>query len=153
MKLFVDTHIFVDYFLDRSDNIRPLGEFAFQLVRRTISCEFYMLVSDGAIKELKNVLNKKEDELIEIVFKELISAGKVQFIEASEHQISEARLLAEKRQIPRTDALFAILARDNAAILVSRDKHHQEMEDIVEALKPEELLSKAFRTAHSKRFL
>lgn len=139
MKVFVDTHIFVDYFLDRSDGIRPLGEFTFQLVRRTISCEFYMLASDGVIKELKNVLNKKEDELIKIIFKELISAGKIQFIKATENQTSEARLLAEKRQIPRSDALFAILARDNAAILVSRDKHHQEIKDIVEALKPEEL--------------
>lgn len=139
MNIFVDTHIFVDYFLDRSDNIKPLGEFIFQLVRRTISCEFYMLVSDGVIKELKNILNKKEDELTELIFKELISAGKIQFIKASENQTKEAELLAERRKIPKSDALFAILARDNAAILVSRDRHHQETEDIVEALKPEEL--------------
>ncbi len=139
MKLFVDTNIFADYYLDRSDHIMPLGEFAFQLIKRSISCEFYILTSDDVITELKRILNKKENELNEIIFKELIATKKIQFIKVSENQTIEAEKLAGKRDISKSDALFAILARDNNAVLVSRDKHHQATRDIVEVRKPEEL--------------
>ncbi|MBI2530013.1 MAG: PIN domain-containing protein [Candidatus Diapherotrites archaeon] len=139
MKLFVDTNIFADYYLDRSNHVVPLGEFAFQLIKRSISCEFYILTSDDVITELKRILNKKENELNEIIFKELIATKKIQFIKASENQAIEAEKLSGERNIPRNDALFAVLARDNKALLISRDNHYYAIGDIAEVRKPEEL--------------
>ncbi len=139
MNVFVDTHIFVDYYLDRSDNIRPLGEFTFNFLKRAVACEFYIFVSEGVLKELEETLRKTRNEIIDVIFSNLTKAKKVEFVTPSEHQITEARMLAEERKIPKSDALFTILARDNNATLISRDWHHKEVEDIVEVKKPEEL--------------
>lgn len=47
MKIYLDTCIYLDYLMDRKDNLRPLGEFAFQLLKRTFECEFEIIISDG----------------------------------------------------------------------------------------------------------
>ena len=48
--------------------------------------------------------------------------------------------IAKQLQTPRKDTIHMILAMDNNAILVSRDKHFHEFQGIVEVKKPEDLL-------------
>ena len=48
--------------------------------------------------------------------------------------------LKHKYNIPFGDALHAVLARDNNAILVARDHHFEEIQHIIKAKKPEELI-------------
>ena len=52
--IYCDTNFFIDYFYDRRDNIRPLGEFASLVLRRTFSCEFRIAISDWLLKEIEN---------------------------------------------------------------------------------------------------
>ena len=52
----------------------------------------------------------------------------------------EAKVRSRFLGIPFADALHAILARDNSAILVTRDKHLIEMQEIVIIRAPEDLL-------------
>jgi len=42
--------------------------------------------------------------------------------------------------VPFFDALHAVLARDNKAIMVTRDKHFDELLDITKYKKPEEII-------------
>ena len=51
----------------------------------------------------------------------------------------EAKKIATERNIPVGDALHAIIARDNNLVLVTRDKHFENIEDISKHFKPEEL--------------
>ena len=60
---------------------------------------------------------------------------------ATKEQRDEARKIAEERNLPSGDVLHAILARDNNFILVTRDKHFRELEDITKHYKPEEFIS------------
>lgn len=55
-------------------------------------------------------------------------------------QGAEARQLSKERGLPFADCLHSILARDNFAIMVARDKHFELLTDIADIKKPEELL-------------
>ena len=45
---------------------------------------------------------------------------------------------ASKRNIPKNDALHALIARDQKAILITMDNHFKEIKDIIEPHSPKE---------------
>ncbi len=56
------------------------------------------------------------------------------------NQLKEASVLCKKRNVAFGDALHSILAKDNNAIMITRDKHFLNLLDIVIIKKPEELI-------------
>ncbi|MFA5887696.1 MAG: PIN domain-containing protein [Candidatus Nanoarchaeia archaeon] len=134
-KYYLDTCIWIDYFENRKDRFRPLGEWAFQLLRQITEEEDIVLFSRIVIKELKRVYNEQEIESIfSIIPKELLLEAEV-----FSKQIAEAEIRAKILGIPTNDVIHLIIARDNNAILVTRDKHLLFLDDI-EIRMPEELL-------------
>lgn len=133
-RYYIDTCIWRDYFEDRSDNLRPLGEWAFRLIRKAVEEGIEVIFSD-LIKEelLKEYSEEKIKDIISIV-------PDITWIEATEEHRAEGRAIAQRLGIPDFDVMHAILARDNDAILISRDKHYLELTYIVDVKKPEELL-------------
>ena len=74
MLVYVDTNIYLDYFQNRQDRLRPLGEFVFQFFRRSLKCEFEIVVSDFVLEELhKKVTIKQQEEF----FKPLYAKNKI----------------------------------------------------------------------------
>lgn len=138
-RVFVDTNIFLDYYFDRRDSIKPLGEFAFQFFRKAISCEYFIIIPKDVVFEIKEIINCNESYLNNIVFKELLNAKKIEFIDSSAVQVEEARKISKEFHIPKTDSLCAVLARDYGAIVVSRDKHFEKLNHIAKHSLPEEL--------------
>ncbi|MBU0472414.1 MAG: hypothetical protein KKF89_04215 [Nanoarchaeota archaeon] len=55
-------------------------------------------------------------------------------------QFTEAKMIAKQRSLPKGDVLHTIIARDNDAILVTRDKHFKKLEDISPHYKPENII-------------
>lgn len=137
MKYFIDTNIWRDYWEDRSDNFKPLGEFAFQLLKLIKQNKDKVLITEEIMEELSIKFDKKQiNEIFDILKKEEL----LELITYNQEQLKEAKKLKIERKIPFVDALFAVLARDNKAILVSRDKHFMDLTDIVEVKKPEEII-------------
>jgi len=136
-KFYLDSSIWRDYYENRSDNFRPLGEWALKLINSIIENEDYIIYSDFIVKELKIKYSEKEiKDIFEI-------AGKRNLLlkaDISESQAKEAAVLCKKKKVAFGDALHAILARDNGAIMVARDKHFLELMDIAEIKKPEDLI-------------
>ena len=60
--------------------------------------------------------------------------------EITQEQYKEAKQITNERKIPFGDALHAIISRDTGSILITRDKHFQEIREINKPYKPEELL-------------
>jgi len=54
MLIYLDTNIYMDYFENRSDGLRPLGDFAFNLLRRCFECEFSIASSVLVAKEAEH---------------------------------------------------------------------------------------------------
>lgn len=136
MKYYVDTSIWRDYYEDRKDNLKPLGEFAFEFFRKVKINNDKILYSDLVIEELNKAYNEKE---IKQIFNIIEEENLLEKVEISKNQLKEALDLKRKLQIPFGDALHAILAKDNDAILITRDEHFQKL-DFINVKKPEDLI-------------
>ncbi len=125
----------MDYYLNRSDNFRPLGEWAFQLLARIKSNKDSLIMSGVILKELNVHFSREVVKQILDLFKEVIL-----WVAYTEKQVKEAERISEQRNVPGADALHAILARDNNAVMVTRDAHFEELKDIIIVYKPEDLI-------------
>jgi len=136
-RYYIDTSIWRDYYENRADNLRPLGEWAFEFFKKMNEERNIVLFSDLVVEEL--LIEYSRDEIEEIL-RILHRGGALKKVEISAVQQEEARKFAADLKIPRKDALHAILARDNGAILVTRDAHFLQLKEVVEVKKPEELI-------------
>jgi len=135
-KYYLDSCIWIDYFENRSDRFRPLGDWAFSLIKQIIRESNLIIYSDLVEEELLKYFDDIHiKEIISIIPKQLLIK-----IETKAKQLEEAIKISKKLRIPVKDALHAILARDNDTILVTRDKHFYELAKQVTIKKPEDLL-------------
>lgn len=136
-KFYLDTSIWRDYYENRSDNFRPIGEWAFQFLQKVIKQKNVVIYSDLVLDELKN---RYTDAEIQDIFEILSSVRLLEKVPISQSHISEARRMNRERHLGFGDCLHAILARNTGAMLVSRDAHFLDLADIAEVKKPEDLL-------------
>jgi predicted nucleic acid-binding protein len=129
MKFYLDTSIWRDYYENRKDRFRPLGEWAHRLITKIIDNNYIILYSDLVIEELRHAFNL--DTLIDcdIVRVNILYIHK-----------RTARSLCKQYRVPFGDCLHAVLAKSNNAIIVTRDRHFEILSDYVTVRKPEELI-------------
>ncbi|MBS3122813.1 PIN domain-containing protein [Candidatus Woesearchaeota archaeon] len=136
-RFYLDTCIWRDYYENRSDNFRPLGEWALFLINKINDNKEIILYSSFVIDELNKHYDEKK---IVNMFEPFQNKGLLIKVDILKYQVVEAKKLSLFRNIPFGDALHAIIARDNKAIFITRDKHALELLDIVIVKKPEDLL-------------
>lgn len=135
-KYYIDSCIWKDYFENRSDRFRPLGDWALRLINKIIKEDDLFLFSDHLMNELNKQYSSEDlNKFFEIIPKKLIIK-----VNTTKKQAKEAFKIKNKLNISFGDALHAIIARDNKAILVSRDKHFYELTKEVTIKKPEDLI-------------
>lgn len=135
-KYYLDACIWIDYFENRKDRFRPLGDWALDLIKKIIEENALILYSELVEEELSTRYSQRDIKAILGItpFENRIK------VKISDFQIRESIHTSKKLNIPRKDALHAIIARDNNAILVTRDKHFQELQEKITIRKPEELI-------------
>lgn len=134
-QYYLDSAIWRDLHEGREDKFRPLGEWAFELLRKARASNEKIIYSDLTIDELLIAYDRKT---IYNLFK---SAGEfLEKVTIQENQVEEAVKLSKKHKIPLGDALHGILARDNNAVMITRDHHFESLAGIVQVKKPEDLL-------------
>ena len=134
---YIDASIWRDFHENRVDRFRLLGEWAFELFKKIRKNKEKVLYSDLIVEELSKDFGK---ETIIKIFSIMMEEGLLKKVEIKEKQIKEAVRLRNNLKIPFGDVLHAILARDNNAIMVTRDRHFEEVQNIVNIKKPEELI-------------
>lgn len=117
----------------------PLGEFAFQFVKRAVSCEFTFVICDLILNEVASHLKTDKERVLALIFSELTKKQKLQIIDYSDELVLAAKKLARERALPLNDCIFALIAKEEGLIVVSRDKHFEQLSDIVFCFKPEDL--------------
>ena len=135
-RYYFDTSIWLDFLENRNEPNMPKGEWARKLVMKIVNKKDKILISEAIKNELMGIGYSKYE--IEILFrpfqnyiKEVYTNGK---------QYGKAKDLKNKRKVPFLDALHAVLARDNKAIMVTRDLHFNKLLDIIKYKKPEEII-------------
>ena len=135
-KYLIDTSIWIDLYDDRKGfNNEPLGDYALKLLAQIKTNEDIVTITDMLMTELE--LNYSIAE-INGIFKPFEKT--IMKIISTEEQRNEAIRIANERNIPKGDAMHAIMARDNNLILISRDKHFKQLTDISRYFKPEDLI-------------
>lgn len=132
-KLYLDTNIYLDYFENRHDNIRPLGFFAYNLIRRCIEGEFKIIISDWVVEEFGKIGDpRKIDDLI----KTLKKHDSLLIVRTSSQDLSKSRKYKNK-----PDALHAILAiKASADYFVTRNiKDFLDFQDSINIIFPENI--------------
>jgi predicted nucleic acid-binding protein len=134
-KYLIDTSIWIDFYEDRKGfQGEPLGDFAFKLLARIKAKQNKIVITDLTIRELEMNYTLPEINGMMKAFEGILDK-----MIASQEQRNEAKKIAEERNVPKGDALHAILARDNKLILISRDKHFKQLTDISDCHKPEDI--------------
>ena len=134
----MDTNIYIDYFDGRVDNLRPLGEFAFNLLKRVLECEFQIIISSLVLDELE--YNTYKENMLSLI-KDLKDKNKLLIIDVNEEDIKNANKVKKERKTSYNDTLHAVLAnRIKADFLVTRNlKDFEELLDLVKVVLPENL--------------
>ena len=124
----------MDFFENRDEPNLPKGEWAHKLLNKIIKEDNKIVYSDLNLIELKT----KGYSISEIrsMFNDLKKV--LIFVISSDLQRGKSKDLSAKRNIPKGDALHALIARDNKAILVTLDHHFQKLLDITKPYKPQD---------------
>ena len=133
---YFDTSIWLDLFEDRDEPNLPKGKWVHELIRKIISQDDKIIYSDAVMDELME-LGYNEYELNE--FLKPITLILV-FVESTKKQWGRAKDLAKQRNIPIFDALHALIARDNGALMITRDSHFKKLLDINKYKRPEDFI-------------
>jgi predicted nucleic acid-binding protein len=132
---YLDTAIWRDYYENRSDRFRPLGEWALALIKKIIRSSNLIVYSDIVLKELRE---KYSNEQIQIMFypftKTLVR------INIAYADLEHARRISCARNVHFNDVLHAVLAKKSGSVLITRDKHFENLSDFVQIFKPEDLI-------------
>ena len=139
-RIYLDANIYLDYFLDRSDNVLPIGLYASKLLNEAVSCKYLVLVSKTVIDEICKVLRIEESAVFEKIFPDLIEANKILNVELTKEVKARAQEFQKSKNIPLIDSFHLAFALENEAILVTRDNHFEELRNHFQIKAPEELI-------------
>ena len=134
-KYYDDTCIWRDYYENRSDKLKPLGEFALLFFNNVIKNKDIILISDVIIDELS--INYSLEQ-INLIFKVIKENNLLIKINLDKKIMNDAYLLHADLKLGKGDAINSAIAKKYSAILVTRDFHYL-ITDIV-IRKPEDLI-------------
>ncbi|MBI2546234.1 PIN domain-containing protein [Candidatus Woesearchaeota archaeon] len=135
-KYYLDTSIWLDFFENRNEPNLPKGDWAHKLLGKITENNDKIIYSDIVIIELGAAGYSPQE--IENLFDRIKPI--LIFIESTEKQVRKAKDLSSKRGVPNGDALHALIARDNKAIVVTLDRHFKKLLDINKSKRPQDLI-------------
>lgn len=130
---YFDTSIWLDFYEERGKN----GKYALKLILKIIKEDLKIAYSDLNIKELKK-LEYSQNEINSIL--SVVKPNNIKHVHIYREQTEEAKKISRQRNIPKKDALHAILSRDNDLQLIATDTHFNKLKDITTAKRPEDFI-------------
>ncbi len=136
VNFYLDTSIWLDLFENRNEPNFPKGENAKKLMAKIIKDDDKIIFSNNNFFELITLgYTKYEIKLSLNEFRKTIY-----YVWSTGKQFRRAKDIALRRNIPKRDALHALIARDNKAILITLDKHFQYLRDIIKTNRPQDII-------------
>lgn len=139
VRYYVDTCVWRDHYECRfGHGKRPLGECATQLFMKIMQRRDVVLVSELVVKELRIAFEMRH---IDQMFAILSVMCLLEFVEITSDDKAEASAIAVQHKVAFADALHAVVARNNKAILVTQNKRDfEKLKDIVPYVTPDQLI-------------
>lgn len=134
-RFYFDTSIWLDFLEDRNEPNFPKSDWANELIKKIKIKGDEIIFSDINMIEL--VRAGYSEFKIDDVLNKLENIARV---ESTEKEIGMSKDLAFKRNVPKGDALHALIARNNRAILITFDHDFQRLLDIIKPHRTNDLL-------------
>lgn len=134
VRYYLDTSILIDYYKRRGAN----GLRAMDLLSKFAREGTAIVVSDLHVKELKRLGYALTEVRIMLGS---VNLGLLLRVHVTKAQDAEAERIRQQRDVPKGDALHAVLARDAGAVLVTRDHHFGRLRDIARVVTPEDVIA------------
>ncbi len=133
-RYYLDTSIWLDFFENRNEPHLAKGDFAAKFISLVIDRDEKIIYSDAVKDEIAKYgfTFWEVERLFERFSKILV------YVESDNRQFKRAKDLAAKRKVPIMDALHALIARDNKATVITRDRDFEKLKDIAGIRKPED---------------
>lgn len=134
----IDTCVWRDFMEERKNRQGvPLGEHAFACLRKVLAEKANILLCEVLIKELRRKYTREE---IEEIFSLLGATGQLRWTEPEPEEVNAAEELSRSRTLPFADCLYAVMARNRGAQVITRDGHFfEKLADITVSKLPEGL--------------
>ena len=132
-EFYFDTAIWMDFHEKRGKN----GENALKLIEKVILNDLKIVHSERNIDELKSI-GYSPDEVNAIL--DIVKPNYTRKILVGKAQMQEAKKLSRERNVSQSDALHAILARDNDLQMIALDHDFDHLKDIARAKPPEDFI-------------
>ncbi|MFH1588158.1 MAG: type II toxin-antitoxin system VapC family toxin, partial [Candidatus Diapherotrites archaeon] len=110
-KVLVDTNIFLDYYLLRSDGVIPIGEFAYKFIEEAINCRYFVLITPSVLYELMHKLELNEEQIFSKVFSGLNKKRKIEVVFSLREELTAAKEISKKENIPKSDCLLSLISK------------------------------------------
>ena len=136
--VYLDTNIYIDYFLNRIDKLRPLGDFAFNLIKKIIMGEYKLIISDLVIIELERNGFEKQ---VKVLLEKLKETNNLIFVISTKEDNLRTKNIVKNRKTSFNDTKHAIVAsKTKADYFVTRNiKDFEDLNDLVYPIYPESL--------------
>ncbi len=136
MRYYFDTSIWLDLFEAREEHHLHKYTYIRQLLEKITHCDDAIIYSKIVINELISLgYTRYELNALFTSYQPFLI-----YVWYTRQHAGKAKDLAFKRKIPLSDAFHALIARENKATLVTRDRDFKKLRDIVITKTPEELL-------------
>jgi len=136
MRFYIDTNIWVDWFEDRKGfHEELLGEYAEKLFTIIREQRHIIIVTNLILFELESDFSMDEINGMMRSFKE-----QIQHVQIGKDINNRAKVISNERNIPKGDVIHALVAKEQNALLITRDMHYYKLLDIINFYRPEELI-------------
>jgi len=133
LKVYCDTNVYLDYFLERDTVLTPHSQFAWLVFSAAYQKKIILVFSDWLEYQIKKVLGDKW-ELAKGLIEDLKKRGVIEEVKAT----PEIKREANNYPTEHEDAVHALLAiKAGAKILVTRNVRHFELfKNKIKVLRP-----------------
>jgi len=121
-RVYVDSNIFLNVWFEEMLRFSPAFYHSRKLLDAILECEFQLFVSDLTVKELSKRTNLSREVIVQDYLKPYEMVEKLTVIDTTKEMIREAGSISRRYRLHASDALHALVAKNEGCILVTRDE-------------------------------
>jgi len=121
-KVYVDSNIFLNVWFEEMLRFSPAFYYSRKLLDAILECRLWLIISDLTVKELSRKTNLSKETIVEEYLKPYEMVGKLTIVETTKENIREAGEISRRHRLHASDALHALVAKNEGCILITRDE-------------------------------
>jgi len=120
-RIYIDTNVFLNYIYEEPEK-PEIVEPSILLLEDTKDCKYFLVASDGMVREIQKITQWEEDKILEKIFRPFELLEKIEWVKTTKQVAEEATYLYSLYGIHRADAIHAAMASMYDCWLITYDR-------------------------------